>query len=68
MSELLRRGKQQWRGMSQDDVDELVKGGLLVPVTIDHEAAHEHAQKFIANLSIDDIHAIVDAASGGNDE
>ena len=41
---------------------------FLVPVSIDYEAAHEHAQEFIANLSVDDIHAIVDAALGRQDE
>jgi len=42
--------------------ESLVALGMLVPVTIDYEAAHEHAQEFVANLSVDDIHGIVDAA------
>jgi len=43
-------------------IGQLEKDGWLVPVTIDYEAAHDHAQEFVANLSVDDIHAIVDAA------
>ncbi len=68
MSEQLRRGKQQWRGMSQDDVDELVTGGLLVPVSIDYEAA-EAVFDDAGLLAFGEIRLVrkaVDAALGGN--
>jgi len=35
MTELFRRGKDRFRGFTQEDVDELVKNGMLVPVEPD---------------------------------